>query len=657
MTAAVAPAGTTTDISPTNSGEARRSPNTVRTDPSQAVDPSADDRRGGRDSNGDTPREGGGNEGAGADVKHPHGADLKTKVVERKDKITKKTESIRDKTNPPGGHDATPLPRTSRPGYTVRFTFHRASNLPVADAGSSSSDPFVHATLTTNLPTRHKEDPEMVHRTRTVHKSTEPVWDDEWIVANVPPTGFRLKCRLYDEDSTSHNDRLGSVTYAVPRLDETWPGLDHTTFDIKKRMGSKRAYLLKAATWALRGTRITGTLELSIQVLGKSDPPAGRVYTIGPTGFVRHFSPMIGRIFTKTLVNKDERADEDGTGEAVLEANGTHAKTKDSKETKKYDFQANEIQLQGPVPEKLYHRYVEFRPIIGRMFSSHGLRGRILNKVLHKQHNRVYNYSRTTEYGTFPACSEQASLQFLKMAHFDEGGRIFTYVLSLDGVLRFTETGKEFGIDLLSKHTMHADVATYTAFSGEFFIRRLAEPSGTADPVTPGPTHPSTPIPGGPPLEPPPHQPGYYQLIIDNDSGTYRPDKSLLPLLKEFLAKNFPGLGIAAMHWEDKTLQDMKKAQHESKKSEGPGIQMVINHSPSNSSLSSSDESRLSDMEHGSGEGGEPKAGHHESGGGHGRPKTKKETALELLEDPRRIKDLHSTMYSHSTGESAAEAR
>jgi hypothetical protein len=115
------------------------------------------------------------------------------------------------------------------------------------------------------------------------------------------------------------------------------------------------------------------------------------------------------------------------------------------------------------------------------MFSKAGLRGRILNKALHHQHARVYNYSTTTEYGTVEPHSEEASQKFLKLVHHDEGGRIFTYVLTLDGLLRFTETGKEFGIDLLSKHTMHSDVNIYIACSGEFFVRRLSEPDKPAD--------------------------------------------------------------------------------------------------------------------------------------------------------------------------------
>jgi hypothetical protein len=162
--------------------------------------------------------------------------------------------------------------------------------------------------------------------------------------------------------------------------------------------------------------------------------------------------------------------------------------------------------------------------MIGMMFTAHGPRGRILHKALHKQHDRVYNYDKSTEYGSFKACSEEASLQFLKMAHFDEGGRIFTYVLTLDGLMRFTETGKEFGIDLLSKHTMHSDVATYIACSGEFFIRRLARPDASSDPEPSEATHPNQELPGGPPHDVPPHNPRHYQIIIDKDSGTYRPD-------------------------------------------------------------------------------------------------------------------------------------
>ncbi|KAK3321957.1 hypothetical protein B0H66DRAFT_473069 [Apodospora peruviana] len=511
-----------------------------------------------------------------------------TKTSDLREKFADKKHQLTNKTKPAGGYDPIPLPDAPQ-GYTVKFIFHRATNLPVADMHTHAADPFLQATLTADVPKRHNEDPLLIHRTPTIRKTTEPEWENEWIVANVPASGFTLKCRLYDEDWPDHDDRLGNVTIRVPHVDENWEGIgaagpDGEVFEVKKRSGSKRAYFLRAVAKVInKNVSMTPLLYISMEVLGKSDPPHAQMYTVGPTTFVKHFSPMIGRL-TGIKVNKDE--EEDATS-------STHAQ---DNQLKKYDFQANEIQLSGPVPPKLYHRYVEFRPIIRLMFASRGITGHILNKVLHKQHKRIYNYDSSTEYGSFEACSEQASLQFLKMAHFDEGGRVFTYVLTLDGLMRFTETGREFGIDLLSKHTMHSDVATYIACSGEFFIRRLAHADAAEDLEPREPTHPSQELPGGPPHSPPPRDPRHYQLIIDNDSGTYRPDKSTLPELKVFLERNFPGLGIVVMHWENEELQKLKKAQHEVKKKEGPRVKMVLNRSPTGSSFSSDDESRLGDL-------------------------------------------------------------
>lgn len=124
-----------------------------------------------------------------------------------------------------------------------------------------------------------------------------------------------------------------------------------------------------------------------------------------------------------------------------------------------FSFQANEIQLKGPVPNELYHRYVEFKTFIGGMFQGKGFRGRILNKALHHQHENIYVFNSRTRHGILgDGPGRDMTLQFLRMAHFDQGGRIFTYIIGLNGLLRFTETGEEFGIDLLSKHSMHSDV-------------------------------------------------------------------------------------------------------------------------------------------------------------------------------------------------------
>lgn len=214
---------------------------------------------------------------------------------------------------PPGGFDTTPLPNAPQ-GYTIRFIFHHAANLPPADLSTVSSDPFLTATLKASSPKRHKEDPELVHRTRTIRRTTEPEWNEEWVVANVPPSGFSLKCRLYDEDAADHDDRLGNVTIKVPQVHDQWDGIPPPgkEFEAKKRMMSKRAFLAKGIASLIHSdTHITPRLCVSMEVLGKSDPPYAQMYTLGPTMWTKHFSPMIGRL-AGTKVNKDEEHDQDG---------------------------------------------------------------------------------------------------------------------------------------------------------------------------------------------------------------------------------------------------------------------------------------------------------------------------------------------------------
>lgn len=231
---------------------------------------------------------------------HLHKVEQKLGLDTAKEKLTDKKQKFKDKQGsgkkPEGGFDKTPIPR-AKDGFVVRFTFHRADNLAISDINTLSSDPYIRATLTSGLAKRHKEDPELILRTPTVHRKTDPVWDYQWTVAGVPSSGFRLKCRLYDEDPSDHDDRLGNVTVHVNNVGLGWEGIKEREYSIKKRMGSKRGYLLRGCVTVLNGSmHLGGRLWLSMEVLGESEGPYGRMYTVGEVFWTKHFSPMIGRM-------------------------------------------------------------------------------------------------------------------------------------------------------------------------------------------------------------------------------------------------------------------------------------------------------------------------------------------------------------------------
>ncbi|PWY67673.1 C2 domain protein [Aspergillus eucalypticola CBS 122712] len=478
---------------------------------------------------------------------------------------------------PAGGFDSTPYPYAP-PGYTLKFTFHRGVNLPCADFGTFSSDPYVLAQLIVDLPQRHKQDPVMSFRTPTVRKNRDPEWNSEWIVANVPASGFHLKCHVYDEDAADHDDKLGNAYIDVDSVNGQWPGIKEQNLRLKKRMGSKRVYLFgNIAALASRRLDVQSHIVISVQCLGKTPGDEGaHMYTVGPNYWFKHFSPLIGRI----AGTKDE----------------VQSHRNEKKTITRYNFQAIQIQLKGPVPTPLYHRYVEFKPFVAGMFTSHSLRGRILNRALHHQHERIYNFDKTTLNGQFPSPCIELTQKFLEFVHYAQGGRIFTYVITLDGQFRFTETGKEFGIDLLSKHTMHSDVSIYIAYSGEFFLRRLKH-RHPRHPETI--RHSETRYSGDESLVEPEISidPADYELFIDNDSGTYRPNGQYLPLLKEFISANLPGLHVTTLDCKEdaERMAALKNEQREFKKNEGNHMIFLQRSNSSSLSISSSDEDELNE--------------------------------------------------------------
>lgn len=521
------------------------------------------------------------------------------RFVEKTDKLQYRITKLGDHAEPAGGFDATPIPNAP-PGYTVKFTFHRGDGLPFADFGSFSSDPFVFAQLSVDLPQRHKQDPIVSFRTPTIHKNTNPRWNCEWVVANVPASGFTLKASVYDEDPADHDDRLGTASVEVPSLSDDWPGIKEQPFKVKKRFGSKRVYVFTNLSAFATGRHKESFLVMSVECLGKTPVDnGGQMYTLGPNHWFKHFSPLIGRL----AGTKEQVQSQDGSGKAVsrykyVDRAGS-SQVYPTNVLTLYSFQAVRIQLSGPVPGELYHRYVEFKPFVASMFQAQSLRGRILHKALHHQHQRIYNFDRNTLHGLFPQPCRELTQKFLEFVQYGQGGRIFTYVLTLDGQLRFTETGKEFGIDLLSKHTMHSNVSIYIAYSGEFFVRqckhRRRRPSPGSRQSNELPVeeeerelqeHPEIST-----------EPSDFELFIDNDSGTYRPNAEKLPLLRKFLSANFPDLRVTTLDCQKdaERMSQLKEEQRESKKQQGQIMTYLQQSSVSSLSISSSEEEELNE--------------------------------------------------------------
>lgn len=119
---------------------------------------------------------------------------------------------------------------------------------------------------------------------------------------------------------------------------------------------------------------------------------------------------------------------------------------------------------------------------------------------------------------------------------------IYTYIISSeDDSLRFSETGAAFFVDFASKHALHSNCARKVRYSGEFHLRpRSKEREGEGSWC------------GWQDFDDSMEDTSVdWEIIIDNDSGTYTPDKGMLPTLRDLIDHNFPGLDVLALDRED----------------------------------------------------------------------------------------------------------
>lgn len=105
---------------------------------------------------------------------------------------------------------------------------------------------------------------------------------------------------------------------------------------------------------------------------------------------------------------------------------------------------------------------------------------------------------------------------------------VYTYVVD-DRAWRFSETGHQFFKDFASKHALLANVSESVRYAGEFHPRPKFGWNRWDD---------------------------EWEIVLDNNSGTYAPSRDLLKNLKDLFLFNFPGLNVVTYDHKDPQLKE-----------------------------------------------------------------------------------------------------
>ncbi|KAG1749494.1 hypothetical protein EDB19DRAFT_144016 [Suillus lakei] len=121
---------------------------------------------------------------------------------------------------------------------------------------------------------------------------------------------------------------------------------------------------------------------------------------------------------------------------------------------------------------------------------------------------------------------------------------VYTYVIAKKGeTFRFSETGAAFFVDFASKHALHSDCAESVVYSGEFHPRPEGGWENFSDCTDDSGVR--------------------WELVIDNNSGTYSPNPDLLAKVAQLLELNFTGINVVALAQDDPELKKSRDACRE----------------------------------------------------------------------------------------------
>ncbi|RDB19426.1 hypothetical protein Hypma_013524 [Hypsizygus marmoreus] len=323
-----------------------------------------------------------------------------------------------------------------------------------------------------------------------------PVWNETWRVKNVPATAD-IRVEIMDKDEGApHDDYVGKFKTTVSP-------------------GAKEAEIEGPL---FRRTRGTFWLKVESHPSKDANPSKFPYLFDGPIRFSRHFSPTVGY-----LTNLDD-VRLYSTWKIYLK--GVPLFFGDQYQCWNKEYKAAQSIFQGPASiavrssiqaghRMLYARTAKDGSGVIDEFAD-------LSQILHGG------------LGTRPGAQKYAQFaNRIKPA-------VYTYIISAeDDSFRFSETGAAFFVDFASKHALHSNCAEKVRYSGEFHPRPKGGWAAFSDDIQDNEVD--------------------WELVIDNNSGTYAPDKMLLPELRELLEYNFPGFGIYAWDHEDPKLKESRE--------------------------------------------------------------------------------------------------
>jgi hypothetical protein len=331
-----------------------------------------------------------------------------------------------------------------------------------------------------------------------------PVWNEIWRVKNVP-VHANLSVEVLDkDDGAKRDDYIGKFSTTVTA------GAKEAVINgpLFRRAGG--TFWLKVRVSFISPVRTPTGAQIDSTPSGK-DPKSYPYMFDGPIRYSRHFSPTVG-LLTNTSASDDDRTRLYSTWKMYIRG----------------------IQLFfGDTVQPWNHGYKAAQSIFNPGASALAVRSGIM-----AGHRLLYARTTTNKFGVI-----ESSADVLNLLH--GGGRVkpavYTYIISAeDDSLRFSETGAAFFVDFASKHALHANCHPCVRYSGEFHPRPHGGWAAFSD------TTPDADV--------------KWELVVDNNSGTYSPDKKLLPQLKALLEYNFAGVGVFALDREDPELTSSREA-------------------------------------------------------------------------------------------------